>query len=189
LSLRLRTAAVFVLLLPLAALLQVTISPTVSALRGAPDVVCVVVVGFALVRGPIAGACAGWCVGLLLDVLTWQPLGLSALVYTLLGYAAGRLGGRFANAPVRPLIVIAVGTVAARVGGVAVAFLIGVPGAVDLGKALSIGAISSAAFDVLLAIPLYPAIRLALGGRRKKLEAPTLPPPSSVTDDATALLV
>lgn len=61
--------------------------------QGAPDLVLLGVVGYALVRGATAGAVAGFCAGLLGDVLppAAHMLGQYALVLCLVGFAAGRM--------------------------------------------------------------------------------------------------
>jgi rod shape-determining protein MreD len=154
-----------VLIVPFAALLQVTVAIDFELLRGAPDFLAVVVVSLGLLRGPEAGAVAGFAGGLTFDALAWEPLGLAALVYALVGYAAGRYGERMPrHAPVRPLLAVAVGTVAARVGIVVLAFLLGID--VSWQDAFGAATITSAAETVLLAIPCYPLLRRLTGTRR-----------------------
>ncbi len=74
----------------LAALLQVSWLNGVDVLGGAPDLVLAVVVAVALLRGSVVGAFAGFGGGLMTDVSTFGPVGVSALVLTLVGYWAGR---------------------------------------------------------------------------------------------------
>ena len=45
------------------------------------------------VAGPERGAIVGFAAGLAIDLVLPTPLGLSALVYTVMGYAAGRVSG------------------------------------------------------------------------------------------------
>lgn len=60
---------------------------------GAPDLVLLTVVGYALVRGAAAGAVMGFCAGLASDVLppAAHVLGQHALVLCLIGFMAGRV--------------------------------------------------------------------------------------------------
>ncbi|GAA4236351.1 rod shape-determining protein MreD [Streptosporangium album] len=60
---------------------------------GAPDLVLLTVVGYALVRGAVAGAVMGFCAGLVSDVLppAAHVLGQYALVLCLIGFMAGRM--------------------------------------------------------------------------------------------------
>jgi rod shape-determining protein MreD len=153
---------------PFAALLQVTVAIDFELLRGAPDFLAVVVVSLGLLRGPEAGAIAGFAGGLTFDALAWEPLGLAALVYALVGYAAGRYGERMPrHASVRPLLAVAVGTVAARIGIVVLAFLLGID--VSWHDAIGAATISSAAETVLLAIPCYPLLRRLSGTPRARV--------------------
>ena len=175
----LRDVALLLAIMAVSVLLQVTVAVDLGVLRGYPDLVCIAVVGAALVRGCEIGALAGFGAGLLLDALTGQPLGLSALVYCLVGFAAGRFGERIGQrAVVRPLGVIALGTVMARAGVLLVAFLIGA--SPSLRPLLSIGPIPSAALDVLLAIPAYPAVR-ALLRRPPAVSTPAAGSPEGVS--------
>ncbi|WP_433242177.1 rod shape-determining protein MreD [Streptosporangium sp. CA-135522] len=60
---------------------------------GAPDLVLLTVVGYALVRGAVAGTVMGFCAGLVGDVLppVAHVLGQYALVLCLIGFLAGRV--------------------------------------------------------------------------------------------------
>jgi rod shape-determining protein MreD len=119
-------AAAISVLVFVAALLQATLFSSLDVLGGTPDVLLLVLIGIALLRGSITGAVAGFCGGLLLDVLTLDTLGVTALVLALAGYGAGRYGettgrGR-AHAPVLAVIVV---TVLVAVLGFFLHFLIG----------------------------------------------------------------
>src|SRR3990170_2004710 len=79
-------------LLFLAAVVQVTFVNSFELAEGHADIVLLALVGLALLRGPVFGAAAGFFAGLVLDTGTFGTLGLSSLLLTLAGYAAGRLG-------------------------------------------------------------------------------------------------
>jgi len=102
---------------------------------GAPDLLLVLVVAFALAEGPLSGTITGFVAGLLADLGADHELGRSALVYTLVGYAAGLvhdaptfaagLSGRRARSPLLPLVVVAVAAAAGVTVYAAVGFLLG----------------------------------------------------------------
>jgi len=87
-----------------AVLLQATIFASLDVLGGTPDVLLLALLGIALLRGAVTGAVAGFSGGLLLDVVTLDTLGVTALILALACYWTGRYGettgrGR-AHAPV-----------------------------------------------------------------------------------------
>lgn len=56
---------------------------------GAPDLLLVLVVAYALAEGPLSGTVTGFCAGLLADLTADHELGRTALVLALVGYVAG----------------------------------------------------------------------------------------------------
>ena len=95
-----------------AVLLQATIFASLDVLGGTPDVLLLALLGIALLRGAVTGAVAGFCGGLLLDIVTLDTLGVTALVLALAGYWTGRYGettgrGR-AHAPILAVIVLTI---------------------------------------------------------------------------------
>ena len=90
-----RRAALSAGLLLLAILIQLTLFDNLRLPGGAgPDLVLVVVVALALTGGPMEGVLGGFCAGLALDVAppATHLVGQYALVFCLVGYAAGRVG-------------------------------------------------------------------------------------------------
>lgn len=79
-------------LLFFAAITQVSIFAQVHVFGGAPDVLLVMLVAVALLRGSIVGACGGFFAGLLVDTASFGSLGLTSLVLTIAGYWIGRYG-------------------------------------------------------------------------------------------------
>lgn len=61
--------------------LQVAVAPLFTPYPGGPDFVLVVVVALALWRGMETAAVTGFFAGLLLDAMTFAPLGLSSILY------------------------------------------------------------------------------------------------------------
>jgi rod shape-determining protein MreD len=186
----LRSFVVAIVAIGLAVLFAASLSAGTTLFGGAPDLVCVVVVSLALLRGPELGALAGFGAGLALDALTWQPLGLAALVYCIVGYSAGSLGERLSDhAPLSPLIVVAIESLVARIGLAVLGFLLG--SALSVQEGFSLGALPSAALDVLLAIPLYALLRRGLRGPPRPaapLPHMSVPPTLSEPDDVPAVL-
>ena len=137
-----------------AALVQVSLATPVEVANGHPDVVLVVLVAVALLRGPLVGALAGFWAGLVVDMAALQTLGLSSLLLTLTGYWAGRFGELTTrSSPHPPLIAVALATVAVVVGSGLVHFMLGqgAPAAVLLGQVL----LPTVALNLLLAYPVY----------------------------------
>jgi rod shape-determining protein MreD len=76
-------------LLAVAALLQSVLGPSLPVVRGRPDLVLVVVIAWAVLRGSGEGAFVGFLGGLLLDSVTYTPFGINTALFGLLGYAIG----------------------------------------------------------------------------------------------------
>jgi rod shape-determining protein MreD len=137
-----------------AALLQVSIASTIEVAEGHPDVVLVLVIAIALLRGPVYGAVVGFWAGLVLDVVSLETLGLTSLLLTLVGYFAGRLGDVTTRSSAHPsLVAVALGTIGFAFGSAVVHFM--------LGSTLSaseffVGVLlPTLALNMLLAYPLY----------------------------------
>lgn len=73
--------------------LQVCLFSRFSFEGARPDVMVLVAVVAGLVAGPDRGAILGFASGLAFDVVLTTPLGLSALVYTVVAYGVGTLSG------------------------------------------------------------------------------------------------
>jgi rod shape-determining protein MreD len=113
-------------LLFVAAIAQVSVFSQMHVFGAVPDVLLVSLVGFALLRGSVAGAVGGFFAGLLVDTASLGTLGLTSLVLTLSGYWIGRYGettGR--DRAHAPFLSIAVVTVLYQLGLLVVHFVIG----------------------------------------------------------------
>jgi rod shape-determining protein MreD len=143
-----------------AVLLQVTVATDVRVLGGTPDLVVVAVVSIALLRGPVAGACAGFAGGFLIDALGLGLIGTTSLTLVAVGYAWGAWGERVADtAPVRPLIAVAGASFVSSAGALLVATLIGSGPPIST---LVFAIVPGAMLSVLCAIVVYPLIRRVL---------------------------
>ncbi|CAN5253565.1 hypothetical protein BH20ACT3_BH20ACT3_18110 [soil metagenome] len=81
-----------------ALLLQVGLFSSFSHDGARPDIMVLLAVCAGYVAGPERGAAVGFAAGLAFDVVLATPFGLSALVYTLVGYGVGRFSGTVVRA-------------------------------------------------------------------------------------------
>ena len=166
LGVRLTVLAFVVVLLQTAALSQV------SLLGATPDIAPLVVASVGLLAGPVAGALMGFGVGLLTDVALLQTLGISSLVYVIVGHYSGlmRDNARDPQATLLPLAAGALGTFVALTVFSLLQFLLGVEAPVSFELVRQI--ISTVLINTLIALPVHAAVRRALGSafdpRRKR---------------------
>jgi rod shape-determining protein MreD len=116
-----------------------------------------------LICGSALGAVTGFCVGLLVDLALVQTLGITSLIFTLVGYWAGRLRElRDPQGALTPLIVGALASAAAFVGYSLVEFLLGVdaPVSLDLLRQIVLGVVVNS----ILALPVWALVRRSLQG-------------------------
>ncbi len=69
--------------------LQVSVAAQLPIAGVMVDVVLVATIAAGLAAGPQAGAITGFAAGLVIDLLGIGPVGLTSLVYTLVGYGVG----------------------------------------------------------------------------------------------------
>jgi rod shape-determining protein MreD len=148
------------LLLTLAAMAQIAIVNGFELVEGRADVVLLCVVGVALLRGPVFGACAGFYAGLIVDVGTLGNLGLTSLLLTLAGYWVGRFGQATSNEKnqiARVLIAVTLATIGVAVGDLVVHLLLG--DSVSVGTIVVRAILPTLALNVVLAVPAYALLR------------------------------
>jgi len=127
------------------------------------DLTPLVVAAAGFLCGSLAGAGFGFGLGLFVDLAFMQTLGISSLLFTLIGYGAGRL--RELRAPAAPLTRLLLGTVAtitALAGYGAIEFMLGVNTPVSAGLLGAI--IKTTLLNSLIAVPVYALTRKALLG-------------------------
>ena len=147
-------------LLFVAAIVQVSIFSQLHVFGAVPDVLLVLLVVFALLRGSVAGAVGGFFAGLLVDTASLGTLGLTSLVLTLAGYWIGRYGettGR--DRAHAPYLSVAVVTVLYQFGLLVVHFV--------LAESAPAGAVvrslvPAIVLNLILAGPLYALLRRLL---------------------------
>jgi rod shape-determining protein MreD len=176
LGLRLALMALVTVLLQTAAFSQL------SLLGARPDIAPLVVASVGLLAGPVAGALMGFGVGLLTDVALLQTLGISSLVYVIVGHYSGMMrdSARDPQASLLPLAAGAAGTFVALTVFSLLQFLLGVEAPVSFELVRQI--ISTVLINTLLALPVHAAVRRALGSaiedrrRRRRRNRPGLSP-------------
>jgi rod shape-determining protein MreD len=160
LPLRLIALALIAVVVQEAAISQISIFGTSA------DITPLVVMAVGLLAGSIPGAVMGFGVGLLVDLLLFQTLGVTSLLYIVIGYWSGRL--REVRDPSHGLVPMALGAAATAFAGLGLSviqFLLGVDSPVSL---LLLQQIFVAVLvNTLLALPVYAVVRRVI--------APTLP--------------
>jgi rod shape-determining protein MreD len=146
-----------------AVLLQTAVSPNLRLLGANPDFALIAVVCVALVEGAETGAVFGFLTGMLTAIALMEPFGLSAFVFVLIGYFAGRYA-ETADVPagLAPIVTVFGATLVANVLFAVAQFLLAreVPLGYFFGRVL----FPSLIFNTLLAGPLYLLLRMWLRG-------------------------
>ena len=83
-----------VLVVMLVLVIQLTVGLDIRIVGAHPDFMVMLAIAVGLIGGPRRGAVAGFVVGMAADLFLPGPFGLSALVDTLIGFAAGNVPSR-----------------------------------------------------------------------------------------------
>jgi len=86
-----RAKVPFVLLLFL--VVELTVLDRLHIFGAGPDIMLLLAVVAGIVGGPRVGALFGFAAGIALDLFLETPMGLSALVFCIMGYAVGNIQG------------------------------------------------------------------------------------------------
>jgi rod shape-determining protein MreD len=116
-----------------------------------------------LLCGSMLGALTGFAVGLLVDLALVQTLGVTSLIFTLIGYWAGRMRElRDPQAALTPLLVGAAASGGSMIGYSLVEFLLGVdaPVSFELLRQIVLGVVVNA----IVALPTWALVRRCLEG-------------------------
>jgi len=126
-----------------------------------PDIAMIILVAAAWRYGSLRGEISGFLIGLSLDALSLAPFGFHALVYTLIGYASGRLQGTIAPSGILPpAVAVLVSTVLKYAGSFALALVFGLnSGAV---RFFSVEAAWELLANTVLAVPVFFVVLLAV---------------------------
>ena len=147
-----------ILLLLTGLLLETSVLGEATLVGAKPPILLLITVALALGEGPALAAGFGFAGGLLTDLMTGLPAGITALAYTIVGYAVGAIRAQL-QTPSAWLPVTMEFT--ATLGGLmlygGVAFLLGQE-AVGA-RTLLITAVFGACYNALLTPFLYPVVR------------------------------
>ncbi len=122
------------------------------------DLAPLVVMSVGLLAGSTAGAITGFGIGLFVDLLLVQTLGVTSLLYIAIGYGCGRL--REVHDPAHGLVPLAMGAAATAFAGIGMAliqFLLGVNSPVSVLLLQQI--FVTILVNTLLALPIYALVR------------------------------
>ncbi len=158
-SLALRVAAFALLVV----FFQIGVVSEVPVFGVNADVSALLVAFIGLMCGSTAGAACGFAVGLLIDLALLQTLGLTSLVFTLIGYWCGRLRElRDPQAALTPLLVGAGARAVSLVGYSLMEFMLGVdaPVSFELVRQIVLGVLVNA----IVALPMWALTRRVLEG-------------------------
>lgn len=141
-----------------ALLVQVTILNRIPLPDGRPDLIVLVVVALALVRGPEYGALLGFLAGLAADVVppADHTLGRLALAYAAVGYAAGLLEDAEERSVLTTVLVVAGGSALAVITYAGIGALLG-DDRITL-TALGHSLVATVIYDVVLAPFVVPVV-------------------------------
>ena len=126
------------------------------------DITPLVVVSIGLLCGSLPGAITGFLIGLFVDLALFQTLGVTSLLYVIIGYWSGRLR-ELRDPSSSGLVPLAGGAAATAVAGVGMAvieFLLGVDAPVSLLLLQQI--LTTVLVNTLIALPVYELVRRIL---------------------------
>jgi rod shape-determining protein MreD len=116
-----------------------------------------------LLCGSMTGAVAGFAIGLLVDLALFQTLGLTSLIFTLIGFWCGRLRElRDPQGALMPVLLGAGVSGASLVGYSLMEFMLGVdaPVSLDLLRQILLGVV----VNTIVALPMWVLVRRSLIG-------------------------
>ncbi len=145
----------------LAVVVQVTIVSQITIFGVTADVTPLAVMAIGLLAGSMAGAIAGFAIGLMVDVVMFQTVGVTSLLFIAVGYWSGRL--RELRDPSHGLIPMGLGAVATGFTGLGMAliqFLLGVDAPVSWLLIQQI--VLQVLVNTLIALPVYEIVRRIL---------------------------
>ena len=145
----------------LAVVIQVAAVSQISIFGVSADLSPLVVMSVGLLAGSVTGALMGFGMGLLVDLMLVQTLGVTSLLYIAIGYWSGRL--RELRDPAHELIPLGMGAAATAVAGIGMAliqFLLGVDAPVSFLLVQQI--FLTVLVNSLIALPVYALVRRVL---------------------------
>jgi rod shape-determining protein MreD len=152
LALRIAVAGFF------AVVVQQAVVSQISLFGVTADITVLAVMSVGLLGGSMAGAVTGFSIGLFVDLVMFQTVGISSLLFITIGYWSGRL--RELRDPSHGLIPLAMGAIATAFAGIGMAvlqFLLGVDAPVSWLLLQQI--ILQVLVNCLIALPVYEVVR------------------------------
>ncbi len=142
----------------LSVILQAAAISQISIFGVSADLTPLVVMSVGLLAGSMPGALMGFGTGLLVDLVLFQTLGVTSLLYIAIGYWSGRL--RELRDPAHGLVPLLLGAAATAFAGLGMAviqFLLGVDAPVSLLLLQQI--FITVLVNTLIALPVYAIVR------------------------------
>jgi rod shape-determining protein MreD len=142
-------------------IVQLTTVSQISIFGVPADLSPLLVASVGFLAGSIPGAVFGFFLGLFVDTVLLQTLGVNSLIFSTVGYGAGRV--RELRDPAHTLAPVAVGAVATAVAAVGFSllqFLLGVEAPVSLQLLRQI--LMTIVLNTLLALPVFAVCRRVL---------------------------
>jgi rod shape-determining protein MreD len=158
-SLPLRVAVLSVIVV----FFQIGVTSEVTVFGVNVDLSLLLVAFIGLLCGSMLGAVGGFAVGLLVDLALLQTLGLTSLIFTLIGYWCGRLRElRDPQAALTPLAVGAGASAVSLIGYSLMEFMLGVdaPVSFELLRQIVLGIV----VNTIVALPMWVIVRRVLEG-------------------------
>lgn len=147
----------------LSVVVQVAGVSQISIFGISADLTPLVVMSVGLICGSLLGAVSGFGIGLLVDMVLVQTLGVTSLLYIAIGYWSGRL--RELRDPSHGLVPLALGAAATAVAGIGmtlIQFLLGVDAPVSFLLVQQI--FITVLVNALISLPVYAVVRRLIGG-------------------------
>jgi rod shape-determining protein MreD len=142
----------------LGGIFQLTTVSQVSVFGVPADLSPLLVASVGFLCGSVAGSVFGFCLGLFVDTVLLQTLGVNSLVFTAVGYGAGRVRElRDPAHTLAPVLVCAAATAIAAVSFSLLQFLLGVEAPVSFDLLRQI--VMTIVLNTLLALPVYAVVR------------------------------
>ncbi len=139
-------------------LVQIAAVSQIKLFGANADLSPLVVAAAGLLAGSMTGAAFGFGVGLFLDLALVQTVGMSSLIFLVIGYGAGRLRElRDPQGAAVPIVVGAAATAIAQFGFALMQFLLGQDVPMDL--ALIWEVVLTIGINALIAFPVYALVR------------------------------
>jgi len=147
----------------LGVIVQIAAVSQITVFGVSVDLAPLLVASVGLLAGSLPGAVFGFAVGLFVDLALVQTLGVTSLLYIVIGYGAGRL--RELRDPAHGLVPVVVGAVATAISTIGFAlmqFLLGIEAPVSW--LLLRQVVVAILLGALFALPVYALVRRVVSG-------------------------